>query len=86
MSITFNIKSKVVDSIYKIHEKNSYIQLNSQYKTSNLVKERDRITSILRNSGLYKFEKEKLNQEDEERKQENTQLEEEELHEKVCLL
>ena len=59
-SITFNIKSKVVDSIYKIHEKNSYIQLNSQYKTSNLVKERDRITSILRNSGLYKFEKESI--------------------------
>jgi len=59
-SITYNIDSDVVDSIYNIHKKNSFIKINTQYREKNLVNERERITSIMRNSGLYTFEKESI--------------------------
>ncbi|WP_241739558.1 translocation and assembly module lipoprotein TamL [Aestuariibaculum marinum] len=55
-TITTKIKSPVVDSIY--HKKilrNSLIKSNEQYKTSNFEQERDRISSELRNSGLFHF-------------------------------
>ena len=59
-SITTKIDSKSVDSIYKLHKKNSTIKLNSQYRDQHLINERERITSIMRNSGLYTFEKESI--------------------------
>ena len=57
-SISYNIDSKTVDSIYSIHKKNSFIKINEQYRTRDLVDERERINKIMRNSGLYTFEKE----------------------------
>jgi outer membrane protein assembly factor BamA len=57
-SITYNINSKTVDSIYSIHKKNSFIKTNVQYQVKDLVDERERINNIMRNSGLYTFEKE----------------------------
>ena len=59
-SITYKINSKVVDSIYNIHKKNSFIKINTQYRNQNLINERERITNIMRNSGLYTFEKESI--------------------------
>ena len=59
-SITTKIDSKSVDSIYNLHKKNSTIKLNSQYRDLHLINERERITSIMRNSGLYTFEKESI--------------------------
>lgn len=59
-SITQKISSRVVDSIYEIHSKNSFIKLNDQYNANNIKSERERITTIMRNSGLYKFEKESI--------------------------
>jgi outer membrane protein assembly factor BamA len=61
-SITYNIDSKTVDSIYDIHKKNSFIKVNSKYKVSNLVNERERINNIMRNSGIYTFEKESVSE------------------------
>ncbi|MGB1268277.1 MAG: BamA/TamA family outer membrane protein [Flavobacteriaceae bacterium] len=59
-SITTKIDSKSVDSIYKLHEKKASIKLNTQYRDQHLINERERITSIMRNSGLYTFEKESI--------------------------
>ncbi len=59
-SITYKIDSKAIDSIYNIHKNNSFIKINTQYREKNLVDERERITKIMRNSGLYTFEKESV--------------------------
>ena len=57
-SIQTKIASKVADSLYKLHLKNSKLKTGDQYKTSNVEAERERLTYLYRNSGLYHFEKE----------------------------
>ncbi len=57
-SIGTRIASTVVDSLYNVHKNNSPIVKGEQYKTSNIESERNRLTSLFRNSGLYHFEKE----------------------------
>ncbi|MDX1316114.1 MAG: BamA/TamA family outer membrane protein [Xanthomarina gelatinilytica] len=54
-SLTTKIASPVVDSIYKVSEKQSFIKKNEQYKTATFANEKDRITKDLRNSGVYHF-------------------------------
>lgn len=54
-SIKTNIESKTVDSIYKKHEKFSFIKSGDRYRDKNFRKEAKRITSLLRNSGIYHF-------------------------------
>ncbi len=55
-SISESIKSPVIDSLYQHIKKEALVKSNEQYKTSNFQQERDRISSELRNSGLYHFE------------------------------
>ncbi|WP_025742895.1 translocation and assembly module lipoprotein TamL [Aquimarina pacifica] len=57
-SLTTKIETTVADSIFKLHTEKSKILVGSQYKTSDIEAERERITSLFRNSGLYDFEKE----------------------------
>ena len=52
------IESSVADSIYQLHKENSLIKQGQQFKTETIEKERDRLTKIFRNSGLFHFEKE----------------------------
>ncbi|NQY29919.1 MAG: BamA/TamA family outer membrane protein [Flavobacteriaceae bacterium] len=59
-SITQQIESEAVDSIYNIHKKKSFIKTNVQYRDKYLINERERITTIMRNSGMYTFEKESI--------------------------
>jgi len=54
-SLTTKIASPVVDSIYKVSEKQSFIKKNEQYRTATFTNEKDRITKDLRNSGVYHF-------------------------------
>jgi outer membrane protein assembly factor BamA len=54
-SIIETIKSPIVDSLYQNIKKNTLIQAGQQYRTSNFEQERDRISSELRNSGVYHF-------------------------------
>jgi len=63
-SISQQIDSRIVDSIYNLHKKNSYIRTNIQYRDQYLINERERITNIMRNSGLYTFEKESISKMD----------------------
>ena len=57
-SLNTNIESKVADSIYKLHANKSSIVAGKQYKTLDIESERERLTSLYRNSGLFHFEKE----------------------------
>lgn len=52
------IESPVADSIYKSNIENSTIVSGKQYKTSDIEAERERLTALYRNSGLFHFEKE----------------------------
>lgn len=54
-SITTNIKSPVIDTLYKTIKKGALIKSNEQYKTVNFEKERERIANDIRNSGVYHF-------------------------------
>ncbi|MCB4808676.1 BamA/TamA family outer membrane protein [Tamlana sp. 62-3] len=54
-TITTDIKSAIVDTIYKKNKKETLIKRYDQYKTENFNKERERIASVLRNSGIYHF-------------------------------
>ena len=56
-SITTNIQSAVLDSIYEIHKSNSYIKEGNQFRLSSFVKEQNRLTNLFRNSGVYRFYK-----------------------------
>lgn len=58
-TITTKIATPIIDTIYKKKIKqNSLIKSNEQYKTENFIDEQDRITEVLRNSGMYHFNKE----------------------------
>ncbi|PKV49728.1 outer membrane protein assembly factor BamA [Aquimarina sp. MAR_2010_214] len=57
-SLKTKIESKVVDSIYKLNTQKSTIISGKQYKTLDIETERERLTALYRNSGLFHFEKE----------------------------
>ena len=54
-SITTKIASPVVDSLYELTKNKSYILQNKQYRTQTFNSEKERITTELRNSGVYHF-------------------------------
>ncbi len=55
-SISYEIASHDVDSIYKRFRRASFIKEGNQYDLSDFQKERDRLTFIFRNSGIYNFQ------------------------------
>jgi outer membrane protein assembly factor BamA len=54
-SISEQIKSPIVDSLYTKIKDNSFIKKGVQYTTNNFEIERARISNALRNSGVYHF-------------------------------
>ena len=54
-TISETIKTPIIDTLYKNIKKESLIKRYDQYRTSNFDQERDRISSELRNSGIYHF-------------------------------
>jgi outer membrane protein assembly factor BamA len=54
-SITENIKSPIIDTIYQKIKKDALIKTNEKYKTVNFEQERERLATIIRNSGVYHF-------------------------------
>ena len=54
-SISYNIASPEIDSVFTTIKDESFVIKGEQYKTENFEKEQDRITSTLRNSGFYHF-------------------------------
>ena len=57
-SIATRIPSAVADSIYEAHKASSLIQPGSRYQTIDFNAERERLTALFRNNGLYHFEQE----------------------------
>ncbi len=55
-SITTQIGSPALDSLFKAKVANSIIKKNKQYATENLEEERNRITTEFRNNGAYLFQ------------------------------
>ena len=56
--VTTRIPSAVADSIYEVHKENSLIVPGVQYQTQIYGAERERLTQLYRNNGLYHFEQE----------------------------
>ena len=54
-SVSAKIATPVVDSLYQTFKNKSFVKRNEQYKTTNFELERKRITSELRNLGVYHF-------------------------------
>lgn len=55
-SITKNIDSRDIDSIYSIYDSRMLIKQGEQFDLSRFEAERERINSILINSGIYQFQ------------------------------
>ncbi len=55
-SITKNIASPDLDSLYMEHRKNSIIKQGRQFDLLDFQRERNRLTSLFRNSGVYNFQ------------------------------
>jgi len=54
-SISKKKEISMVDSLYRMIERNSFIKKDEQYKTTNFQLERERIATELRNKGVYHF-------------------------------
>ncbi len=60
-SISTKIETPAIDSIYNRFKQKAFVVSNQQYKTNNFELERKRITSFLRNSGVYNFKQDYIN-------------------------
>ncbi len=60
-TISNKIASKVVDSIYQLHKTESLIKAGEQFDLVNFENERQRLTSIFRNSGIRNFQESSIN-------------------------
>ncbi|CAM1373271.1 translocation and assembly module lipoprotein TamL [Tenacibaculum xiamenense] len=56
-TITKDIKSPVLDSIYKLSKEKSFLKSNQQYKDVAFINEANRLTKLFRNNGIYHFDK-----------------------------
>ena len=56
-SISTNIESKVLDSIYKASKNESLLKKGNQFQLSTFVSEQNRLTNLFRNSGIFRFSK-----------------------------
>ncbi len=55
-TVYHEIKSKSIDSLFKIHKKEALVQSGGQFDKDNFLKERERLTAIFRNSGVWNFQ------------------------------
>lgn len=56
-TIKTDIKSKVLDSLYQLSKKKSYLRSGQQFDMDNFVREQNRLTKLFRNNGIYSFNK-----------------------------
>ncbi len=56
-SISTNIASPVLDSVYQLNKDKSFLTKGEQYRYENFENEEDRLVNLFRNSGVYHFGK-----------------------------
>jgi len=54
-SLSTNIASPIIDSLYQLNKSKSFLKIRDQYKDINYENERNRLTTDFRNSGVYYF-------------------------------
>ena len=54
-TITRDIKTPVLDSIFELYKGKSHVKSGNQYRLNDFEKEKERITNLYRNSGVYHF-------------------------------
>ena len=57
-SIATDIASEPLDSLYQLNKAGSYIKKGNQYNTLDFNEERERLSDIFRNNGVYNFDQE----------------------------
>jgi len=60
-SIQKNISSPELDSIYDLASRHSLVKEGEQFDLQNFTLERERLTSLFRNSGIYNFQESSIN-------------------------
>ncbi|CAM4403648.1 BamA/TamA family outer membrane protein [Zobellia roscoffensis] len=55
-SVSRKIASKAIDSIYLLHKSEAFVQDGEQFDLSKFASERERLSTIFRNSGIYNFQ------------------------------
>ena len=55
-SLSKKIASKAIDSLYTLHKDQSFLQQGKQFDLSDFNQERERLTSLFRNSGVFNFQ------------------------------
>ncbi len=55
-SLTYQIASPAIDSIYRRNQENSFIEERKQFDFADFNSERERLTVLFRNSGVYNFQ------------------------------
>ena len=60
-SISHNIASKDLDSLYAIHKNNSLIKKGDQFNVLRFEAERNRLANIFSNNGIYRFQPTSIN-------------------------
>ncbi len=60
-SLTTTILSKDVDSLYQSYKNDSFLKVGSQFKSENFDLERERLTNLFRNNGVFFIQQSDLN-------------------------
>ena len=60
-SLSSNVSSPVIDSIYRLHQSESFIETDKQFDLTDFNLERSRLTNLFRNSGVYNFQESSIN-------------------------
>ncbi len=55
-SIASNIASPAIDSLYQLNKAEAIVQKGSQFNVDNFGQERERLTGVFRNNGVYNFQ------------------------------
>ncbi len=55
-SLSRRIASSAIDSLYEIHKERSFIKKSKQFDLVDFNRERERLTALFRNSGVYNFQ------------------------------
>ncbi|MFC4096361.1 translocation and assembly module lipoprotein TamL [Euzebyella saccharophila] len=55
-TVSHRISSKAIDSIYEEHQELSFVKAGTQFDLAEFARERERLSTIFRNNGVYNFQ------------------------------